>query len=158
MVASQDDLALRSWRALLRSHATILRALDAELSQGTGLSIRAYEVLVRLSHAPDGAMRMADLAASVYLSPSGITRLVDHLVTRGLVQRRQDPSDARGHFAMLTKQGVALVSKASRVYTRGVKKHFAARLAQSQLLAVAEALESFLTERPGGGTAGEQGQ
>lgn len=144
--APSPDLQLRAWRALLRSHATILRALDAELTARTALSIRAYEVLVRLAAAPDSSLRMSELAASVLLSPSGISRLVDQLVERRLVRRRQDPADARAFFAELTPEGRSAFEKARRVYARSVREHFGSRLTPAQLRNIAEALEVFLPE------------
>lgn len=147
-MAQDDDLHLRTWRALLRSHARIMRALDATLRAGTGLSIRGYEVLVRLSRAREGPMRMSDLAVSALLSPSGISRLVDRLVERGYVCRIPDPSDKRGFFAELTPEGQAALRKANRVYARGVKEHFADHLTREQLLGIAEALESILGAPP----------
>src|SRR3954463_8116630 len=59
---------LRAWRGLLRVHARIVKALDAELEAEHGLAVTTYEVLLFLSDAPDGRMRMHDLASSVLLS------------------------------------------------------------------------------------------
>ena len=71
----------------MRTHARLIRELSAELEQAHGLPLSSYEVLLVLSNAPDERMRMAELAESVLLSPSGITRLVDRLVSDGLVAK-----------------------------------------------------------------------
>ncbi len=139
-----DDLALSAWRALLRTHRRVARALDADLSQRGGISLRAYEVLERLARAPGGAMRMSDLATSVLLSASGVSRLVDQLVERGLLERRPDPSDARVAIACLTREGRAALRRAGATYADGVMRHFAAHLSEDDLNAIAESLERLL--------------
>jgi DNA-binding MarR family transcriptional regulator len=139
-----DELGLRAWRTVLRSHARVMRAVDAELEAGMDLSARSYDVLVRLSRSSNGSLRMSELATGVLLSPSGITRLVDHLVARGLVSRRRDPADARGYLAELTKEGRALQRRASRLYDRVIQEHFAERLTEEQLQTIVEALEGLL--------------
>ena len=100
-----DQLELGAWRGFLRTHAALSRELDAELTAAHGLPLSAYEVLLFLADSPDGQMRMSDLADSVLLSRSGLTRLVDRLERDGLVQRRACPGDARGMNAVITDPG-----------------------------------------------------
>src|SRR2546430_16520026 len=110
-----DDTALRAWRAMGRAQRRVSRSLDMELSQRAGLPLRAYEVLSRLSRAPGCAMRMSDLASSVLLSASGVTRLVDQLADRGLIERRADATDARATIAALTREGKSVLRQTSGV-------------------------------------------
>ena len=144
MEGGADDIAQRAWRALLRAHRRVARALDADLSQRGGIPLRAYEVLERLSRAPHGAMRMSDLATSVLLSASGITRLVDQLVERQFLERQPDPSDARVAIARLTRKGRAALRRAGGIYADGVKRQFAAHLSEADLNEIADALERLL--------------
>jgi len=139
-----DDLAQSAWRALLRTHRRVARALDADLSQRGGIPLRTYEVLERLARAPGGAMRMSELATSVLMSASGITRLVDQLVERQLLERRPDPSDARVAIARLTREGRGVLRRTDAIYCDGVKRHFAAHLSEDDLNAIADALERLL--------------
>jgi DNA-binding MarR family transcriptional regulator len=145
-VAESEDLQLTAWRAVRRTYTTVVRGLDAELEQRSGLALRAYEVLLLLSRAPSGCSRMSDLAANVLLSPSGLTRLVDQLVSRGFIERRQDRSDARAQLAVLTAAGRGACRKATGVYRRSVMEHFGERLHESQLAAIVEALNAFVGE------------
>lgn len=142
-MADSEDLQLLAWRAVRRAYSTVVRSLDADLEQRSGLSLRAHEVLVLLTRAPGGCSRMSDLAANVLLSPSGLTRLVDQLVGRGLVERRQDRSDARAQLAVVTTAGRAACRKATGVYQRSVMEHFGHRLDESQLRAIVDALQTF---------------
>ena len=100
-----DDRELRAWRGLLRAHAALTKALDNQLEAGHGLPLMSYEVLMQLADADDRRMRMRDLASSVILSRSGLTRLVDRLEADGLLRRESCSSDARGAFAVLTDTG-----------------------------------------------------
>ena len=79
---------LAAWRGLLRVHASVLKALDAEMEAAHGLPLTSYEVLIQLADAPEQRMRMCDLADSVLLSRSGMSRLVDRLERDGLLPRR----------------------------------------------------------------------
>src|SRR5438093_2413219 len=144
MEPASDDPALRAWRAMGRAQRRVSRSLDLELSQRAGLPLRAYEVLSRLSRAPGCAMRMSDLASSVLLSASGVTRLVDQLADRGLIERQADTTDARATIAALTREGKSILRKTNGIYAEGVKKHFAGHLDDAQLLTIAESLERFV--------------
>jgi DNA-binding MarR family transcriptional regulator len=119
---------LAAWRAFLRAHATITRALETELVAEQKLSLAAYDVLVQLEEAPERRLRMTELADAVLLSRSGVTRLVDRLERGGLVARFPVESDGRGVAAELTDAGLNRLRTASRTHLGGVVRHFAAVL------------------------------
>jgi DNA-binding MarR family transcriptional regulator len=119
-----EDRELRAWRGLLRIHASLSKALDAELDAEHGLPLTSYEVLLFLSDAEDGKMRMCDLADSVLLSRSGLTRLVDRLERDGLLVRESCASDARGAFAKLTEGGREKLRTARETHLQGVRSLF----------------------------------
>ena len=132
---------MRAWQALLHAHHDVEQALDRELRQEHGITFGEYDVLLRLGRAPERALRMSDLADRVLLSPSGVTRLVDRLAARGLLERRTDPTDARVALAVLTTEGSRLLRRAARTHLRGIREHFTSRLTDAQLRAVAAGLE-----------------
>ena len=125
---SAEELA--AWRGFLRVHSATLKELDAELVAKHKLSLSAYEVLLFLADAPDGQMRMSDLADSVLLSRSGLSRLVDRLERAGLVQREQCESDARGLNAVITPAGRRKFAAARKVHLAGVRRRFLDPLAK----------------------------
>ncbi len=131
----------RAWQAFLHAHHDVMGRLDQELREEHGLSLGDYDVLVRLARAPDRRLRMSDLANRVMLSPSGLTRAVDRLARRGLVERAGFDGDARVTMARLSEQGLALVRRAAGTHLRGIRSHFTGRLAAEQLRNVADALE-----------------
>jgi DNA-binding MarR family transcriptional regulator len=119
-----DESELAAWRGLLRVHARFIRELSAELEQAHGMVLSSYEVLLVLSNAPDERMRMAELADSVLLSPSGITRLVDRLVSDGLVAKQRCVRDRRGWYAVLTDDGRTRLAEARGTHLAGVRARF----------------------------------
>lgn len=131
-----------AWQALLHAHHQVIRTLDRELREEHDLSLAAYDVLLRLARAPSRALRMTDLAEKVLLSPSGLTRLIDRLVAKGLVERRTDPEDGRVALACLTEEGRRQLRMAALTHLRGIREHFTSRLSEPQLREVASALET----------------
>lgn len=127
---------LRAWRGLLRVHTTLVKALDGELLAAHDLGVTSYEVLMFLADAPDQRMRMCDLAASIVLSRSGLTRLADRLERDGLIERTSCPSDARGSFAVLTAAGRERLEAARDTHLAGVRRHFVEHLDDSELEAL----------------------
>jgi DNA-binding MarR family transcriptional regulator len=124
-----------------------MASLDGELRIEHGLSLGEYEVLALLSEAPDHSLRMTDLAGHLHLSPSGITRRIDGLVRRGLVERKQCPSDRRGSNGVLTAAGWSLLEAAASTHVRGVRTHFVDQLSARQLANLEAALTSVQVDQ-----------
>jgi DNA-binding MarR family transcriptional regulator len=134
-----------AWGGYLRSHAAIVRQLDATLVEAHGLPLSSFEVLARLAQQDEGKQRMSDLAQSVWLSRSGVTRLVDRLERDGLVERQACDSDARGAFAVLTDAGRARLETARRTHVSDVRERFLSRFdadEQAQLAVFWDRLDS----------------
>lgn len=77
-----------------------------------GLSPVEFDVLIRLARSPGGMLRMTDLAAQTSVTTSGVTRVVDRLVDRGLVARQACATDRRATYAVITDSGRALMAAA----------------------------------------------
>jgi len=135
---------LAAWRGLLRVHSALVKALDAELLAEEGLPLSSYEVLINLQAAPGRRRRMAELADSVLLSRSGMTRLVDRLEREGLLARDTCSSDGRGTFAVLTDAGEELLSRARPVHLDGVRERFLRHFSTDELRALAGFWERVL--------------
>lgn len=143
METDLNPTELRAWQALLHTHHDVMRQLDAELREEHGLSMSAYDVLLRLTRAPDRSLRMTELAERVMVSPSGLTRTVDRLVSKGLVERDRFDGDARVMLARLTDLGRQVLRRAAKTHLRGIRQHFTGRLSETQLRNVASALEAI---------------
>lgn len=140
-----DPLELRAWRAFLASHALISRRLETELLERAGLPLAEYDVLVQLAYADDRRLRMHELADRVLLSRGGLTRLVDRLVSQGLVERAKCGLDARGAYAVLTTDGLERLRAASPCHLDGVRRYFSHQFDAAEQERLAELLER--TER-----------
>jgi DNA-binding MarR family transcriptional regulator len=139
--AASDTLSTReiaAWRGFLRTHARLLRHLDRQLTDEQGLAVSSYEVLLRLAEAPGGSMRMKDIASSLLLSRSGLSRVVDELERKGYVTRQACPTDARGTEAVITRNGRSAFRKAQNSHLRSVRTEFLDKLSQDQLRALGE--------------------
>ena len=146
----------RAWRAFLDAQASLLRRLEDELVESEGMTLAELDALIQLRFAPGGRLRMTELSARVRLSRSGLTRLVDRLVSEGLVERGSCASDRRGSFAIITTAGRARLRRARPIHLRGVHEHFGRRLSFTQLSAVAEALEPLGQDIRIGPPAGDE--
>lgn len=136
--AQLTDREFEAWGGFLRTHAALVRELDAELTHAHGLPLSSYEVLLKLVNAEQGRLRMSDLAEAVWLSRSGVTRLVDRLERDGLVERRACPSDARGAFAVITDGGRERFHEAQQTHLAGVRARFLAHFDDDEQRALGE--------------------
>ena len=129
-----------AWTRFLRAYAAVTRDLSARLEAQHGLSLRDFDVLVQLYSAPERRMRRIDLARTVILSPSGITRLLEGLERAGWVSKHQCESDARVSWAVLTDAGAEKFEQASESHAADVEELFASRFNAEEEARLAELL------------------
>ena len=135
----------QAWRALLQAHATLIRQLDTDLKEHTGLHLADFDVLAQLA-AADGELRMTELAARTLISRSGLTRRVARLVDDGLVRRANAADDGRAVIVALTGAGVARLTETVPVHLRGVSKLFVERLDDQELAVLETALRKVIVD------------
>ena len=140
-IKSLTERELAAWKGFLRLHSNLVRELDRELEEAHGLPLTHYEVLFHLFFAPDNRLRMSDLASSVLLSQSGVTRLVDRLERAGHVVRHQCVDDRRVLYAQLTDRGRARLLEARPTHLAGVRARFLAHFDDAELDELAAAWE-----------------
>ena len=114
--------------------------MEDDLRREHGLPLSSYEVLLFLNQAPGHRMRMHELAQSVLLTPSGLTRLVDRLEAEGLVARESCPTDRRGAFVALTPAGKARLRRAAPTHLKGIQEHFGRHLTDAEADTLSRAL------------------
>ena len=137
---------LAAWRALLEAHATLMRQLQTDLVNKTGLDLNDFDVISQLARA-GGGLRMTELAARAFSSRSGLTRRIDRLVEEGLVSRSTADRDARGVVVTLTDAGAARVSETVPVHLRAVAELFMAKLDNQELAVLESALKKVILDR-----------
>src|SRR5258708_2053922 len=129
----------RAWRTFVASYATVIDPLERELVAARGIPPSWYEVLLRVSEAPIGGVRMQELARGVFLSKSGLTQVVTRMEAAGLIRREVCPSDRRGINAVLTPEGKRALKRAAAIHLRGIERHFAGPLHDPGLCHIAAA-------------------
>lgn len=132
---------------MLRVHSRLTRELDADLAAEHGLPLSSYEVLLFLDDAPGGRLRMAMLADSVLLSPSGLTRLVDRLERAGLVIRESCPVDRRGFEAVITEAGRTALKEARPTHLSGVRERFLEHFSVEEMRTLSRFWDRVLQDR-----------
>ena len=132
-VLSKQSISVESFVSLVRAYTHAVRELNAQLAADHGLTISDYEVLLRLSRAPDQRMRRVDLAGQVLLTASGITRLLDGLEQHGFVARAACDSDRRVVYAVLTNDGLAKLQRASETHVAQIEDYFNTRYDETEL-------------------------
>ena len=119
-----DEEQLRTWRAFLNAHSTMLRRISRDLDEEGLPPLTWYDVLAALRDAPEGQLRQVEIAERVLLSHSGLSRLIDRIEKQGLVERRVCTTDRRAFFVALTDEGRAMLERMWPVYARGIAEDF----------------------------------
>jgi DNA-binding MarR family transcriptional regulator len=127
-----------AWRGFVSMQAGVRAVLASELQRQFGLSEADYAILVELSEAPEGGLRLRDLAARLAWDKSRLSKQIGRMAARGLVARKGSVTDARGAVAVLTETGREAIATAYPVHCAGVRKWFISALTPTQLDAMIE--------------------
>jgi DNA-binding MarR family transcriptional regulator len=130
--------------AVVRTSKTLQAALDAETEARLGLSLPEVDVLLNLSWAADGKLRMSEIGASLLVNRTAVTRLVDGLERRGLVTRCPCEEDGRGVSAALTEAGRGTLAEAAPLLESGLERLIGARVVADEAAAARATLERIL--------------
>lgn len=118
-----DPVEQRLWRGFLEVSGRVVQSLDAGLKRDSGMTLDDYEVLVHLSEADGGRLRMTDLSARLLYSQSRITQRVDRLAGRGWVAREKSAHDRRVTYAMITDEGLRVLRAAVPGHVADVRRY-----------------------------------
>jgi len=137
-----NDNETVAWRTYIETAGDLSTALEKDL-MCHGLTLGDYQVLVYLSESGEHAMRMCDLADSLQLSPSGLTRRLDGLVASGYVTRQPSEVDRRVMMAVLTADGHKKLEQAAPDHVDSVRRHIFDHLDESQVAALGTIFEAI---------------
>ncbi|MCB1273128.1 MAG: MarR family transcriptional regulator [Leucobacter sp.] len=133
MVALPISLANRAWESLLTAHTALLREFAAEpVWHEQDLAMREYDVLYTLAKQAE-PVRIGELRRSVLLSQPALSRMVDRLAARGLLERVTDGRDARAVLVGLTEAGRELQRTVGRAHARSVARAVGGALDEHEL-------------------------
>ena len=122
----------RSWRCFLEAHRLVFARLERQLQAHHDLSHWDYEILVRLSEAPERRLRMSELAEATLSSRSRLSHAVARLERLGWVEREACPDDKRGTIALLTDAGFDALANAAQGHVSEVRAALVDRLSESE--------------------------
>jgi DNA-binding MarR family transcriptional regulator len=128
----------RAWRGLLRMTSQLNARMNRQLQDEYGISLADYEVLVVLSEAPEGRLRVFEVAGALAWEQSRVSHQLARMQRRGLITREDCPTDARGAFAVLTGAGRAAIERAAPAHVETVRQLVFDGLGRDQLIALAE--------------------
>lgn len=145
---SEQATAVAAWEALFRAQVSVMRHLGAEFPIDD-ISFNEYDVLFTLSSRPDRRLRIRDLNRDILLTQPSLSRLVDRLAVRGLVDKLHDPDDARGIIVELTDQGFELFRRAAVRHIRSINERVGSALSQDEMRTLVELCDKLrLASRP----------
>ncbi|ABK03931.1 DNA-binding MarR family transcriptional regulator [Arthrobacter sp. PvP102] len=142
-------LAAETWESLFRAQVAVMRKLQSGPAF-KALAVNEYDVLFTLSRCPSGWLRLNELNDNVLLSQSSLSRLVERLEKRGLVERMPAPQDGRGVLLKLTDAGRDLQKQIGREHVRDISALMTPALTaseQRELLRLTEKLRGSVSGR-----------
>lgn len=139
-----DAEEMRAWRGLMAASRLLFDTLDRELQRDAGLPHTYYEILVRLSEAPDRRLRMSELAEAMLSSRSRLSHAAARLEESGWLRRVDCETDRRGAFAELTDAGFATLAAAAPRHVAGVRAHLLDVLTREQLTQLADISDALV--------------
>ena len=126
----------RAWRGLLQMTSQLNARMNRQLQDDYGVSLADYDVLVALSEAPEGRLRVFEIAGALAWEQSRVSHQIARMQRRGLVARQECPADARGAFAVLTDVGRAAIERAAPAHVETVRELVFDGLSRDQLAAL----------------------
>lgn len=142
---NHPDPRQHAYARFVVAHALITERIEAALAAADLPSLDWYDVLWVLESAPEGRLRMADIARRAVFSRSNVTRLADRLEKAGLVARTDCPQDGRGTMCVITPRGRALRARTWAVYRKQIDSLFGAHLSVREAEALAKALQRMIS-------------
>ena len=115
----------------MAAHAQTVQRVGRDIAAATALPLSSYNVLRLLHEESGGRLRLSELARSVFLTRSGVTRLVKRLERASLLRREGDAQDRRGSCAILTDRGRDEWKRARVVFERSIALQFGSHLSDA---------------------------
>ncbi|MBF4602534.1 MULTISPECIES: MarR family winged helix-turn-helix transcriptional regulator [Curtobacterium] len=134
---SEKATAVAAWESLFRAQVTVMRSLNADFPGGE-ISFNEYDVCFNLSTQPGRRCRMRDLTGHLLLTQPSVSRLVDRLLARGIVEKQPDPSDARGVIVALTPLGFDVYRHVAVQHAASIAQQVGAGLTDAELRTLTE--------------------
>jgi DNA-binding MarR family transcriptional regulator len=133
-----------AWYAMLQANTRLTERINAELEAEAGLSLSWFEVLAKISWAPEACSRMGALADDLLLSRGGATRLIARREEAGLVRREVPAHDRRATYAHITAKGQEALERAAPIHMAKVDEYFQQHLSEEEVDVLTRAMGKVL--------------
>jgi DNA-binding MarR family transcriptional regulator len=143
-MAKLSKTHILAWRKFLTAHLILVEQIERDLAAANLPPLSWYDVLFALSEAPEQKLRLHELAETVLLSRSNLTRLVDRLEGAKLIQREQCPNDRRGAFAVITGAGLIMRDQIWVAYSQAIQEYFACHLNADEVKVLIKLLNKII--------------
>ena len=137
-----SPLELRAWRGFVLNARDVLQDIETDL-EPFGIDGGDYQLLAMLSEAPQQRVKLCDLASTLRLSRSGLTRRMEGVLKKGLVQRVRNETDGRSAYAEITPKGWRLLERAAPAHVASVRSRMIDRLNKEELAHLASVFEKL---------------
>jgi len=143
-----DEAEWAIWRGFVAMRRSLDRALEQRLQADAGISAAEFDVLVSLDRAEDHQLRAGALAESLGWEKSRISHQVSRMAARGLVERAECPTDARGTWVVLASAGADALAAATCGYVEVLRSTFLSPLGESDKRALRAIADRVLELEP----------
>lgn len=140
MPRKPSDAVVLAWTRLERAHRTALGDVQARLKQADLPPLEWYDVLLELERAGPGGLRPFELQKAILFAQYNLSRLVDRMVTAGLVGREASAADGRGQVLHITRAGRALRRRAWPIYAAAIEHAVGRHFSESEARTLATLL------------------
>ncbi|MCJ2095245.1 MarR family transcriptional regulator [Methylobacterium sp. J-072] len=120
-----------AWIGLMRAQRIVLAAIEADLKAAGLPPLGWYDVLLELARATEGRLRPFEIEKRTLLTQYNLSRLIDRLEGKGLVQKELSGEDGRGRLVVITQDGRAMQARMWTVYSRALSDHVGRKLDES---------------------------
>jgi MarR family 2-MHQ and catechol resistance regulon transcriptional repressor len=141
--ALREDERIRTFGLLHEAHRRLDRTFSDSLEEACGISGPFFEVLLRIGRSPGGRLNMTELTGQLGLTSGGTTRLVDRVVTAGLVKRESCPTDRRVQWVVLSNAGARKLDEALAVHLQDLQREMFDRLDPNEIVVLERALDKL---------------
>ncbi len=138
---------LQMWQSFLKTHSTVVKYLERRMEEQHRLPLSWWDVLLQLADGPEGRLRMGELAESVLLTRSGITRLVDRMIAAGLVDREPCPGDRRGYYAVITRKGRDTIERVGPDHSKDAWEVFLGHISEEEAVLMEQVFSRVLAAK-----------
>ena len=127
-ICPSADARVRLFALLYETNARLSRTLGTLLEETCSLPLAWFDVLLQIRRAPDGRLKMTEIADATVHSTGGTTRLVDRIEQAGFVERQHCPNDRRAIHVAMTLAGNAKLDEALILHLEHLDGHLTDRL------------------------------